>query len=104
MTQTIISSGIKNKIKDIVIGKQNQTVVKWSDGDTTVVKCNNEDDFCPEIGLAMCICKKIYGDNYKSKMHKQIQKFEDQRKAEIERKRELDRQKKLEANKKKEEE
>lgn len=38
------------------------TIVQWSDGDKTVVKCENE-DFDKEKGLAMAICKKFLGTN-----------------------------------------
>ena len=38
------------------------TIVQWSDGDKTIVKCENE-DFDKEKGLAMAICKKFLGTN-----------------------------------------
>lgn len=38
------------------------TIVQWSDGDKTVVKCENE-EFDKEKGLAMAICKKFLGTN-----------------------------------------
>lgn len=38
------------------------TIVKWSDGDKTIVRCKNE-DFDKEKGLAMAICKKMMGTN-----------------------------------------
>lgn len=38
------------------------TVVKWSDGDKTIVRCKNE-DFDKEKGIAMAICKKMMGTN-----------------------------------------
>lgn len=37
------------------------TIVFWTDNTKTVVKCNGE-DYDPEKGLAMCICKKVLGD------------------------------------------
>ena len=37
------------------------TIVFWTDNTKTVVKCNSE-DYDPEKGLAMCICKKVLGD------------------------------------------
>lgn len=92
------------QISDIIIGKQKQTVVKWTDGDVTVVKCNDADNFCPEIGLSMAISKKIFGDNYKNKMSKLIKLFDDKHKAEIEKKKAADREKKLAERNKKENE
>ena len=38
------------------------TIVQWSDGDKTIVKCENE-DFDKEKGLAMAICKKFLSTN-----------------------------------------
>jgi hypothetical protein len=38
------------------------TIVIWSDGTKTVVKCMEEDTFVPEIGFAMAVTKKIFGD------------------------------------------
>lgn len=51
------SGSIKN-----VIFNDPATIVFWSDGTKTVVKCHGE-DFDPEKGLAMAISKKIFGNN-----------------------------------------
>ena len=49
-------------IKDVVFNPP-ATIVLWADGTKTVVKCQeNEDEYSKEVGLAMCICKKVYGD------------------------------------------
>lgn len=45
-----------------VIFNNPATVVFWSDGTKTVVKCSGNDTFDPEIGLAMAICKKAFGN------------------------------------------
>lgn len=45
-----------------VIFNDPATVVFWSDGDKTVVKCQPGDVFSKELGLAMAICKKVYGN------------------------------------------
>ena len=37
------------------------TIVFWTDNTKTVVKCSGE-DYDPEKGLAMCICKKVLGN------------------------------------------
>ena len=55
-----------------VIFNHPATIIFWSDGSKTVVKCSRKDDFDPEKGLAMAICKKIFGNkgNYNRKMKK----------------------------------
>lgn len=51
------------------------TVVLWSDGTKTVVKCGPEDTFDMEKGLAMAIVKKMAGnDNSFHKVFKQYPK------------------------------
>lgn len=40
------------------------TIVLWSDGTKTVVKCDERDEFDPEKGLAMAICKKYFGGGF----------------------------------------
>lgn len=44
-----------------VIYKDPATIVLWTDGTRTVVKCHNE-PYDPEKGLAMCILKKGFGN------------------------------------------
>ena len=41
------------------------TIVYWEDGEKTVVKCMEGDEFSPEVGLAMCLAKYIFGKRYK---------------------------------------
>lgn len=41
------------------------TIVMWNDNTKTVVKCMEGEEFNPEVGLAMCFCKKVMGDRYK---------------------------------------
>lgn len=36
------------------------TIVFWKDGTKTVVKCHDE-DYDPEKGLAMALCRKLWG-------------------------------------------
>ena len=38
------------------------TVVIWEDGTKTVVKCQEDDFYSPETGLALCIAKKALGN------------------------------------------
>lgn len=58
-----------------VIFNDPATVVLWSDGTKTVVKCGPEDKFDTEKGLAMAIVKKMAGnDNHFHKVFKQYAK------------------------------
>lgn len=41
------------------------TVVEWSDGTKTVVKCGEEDTYDAEKGIALCIAKKVFGNKGK---------------------------------------
>ena len=41
------------------------TIVFWADGTKTVVKCQDGDDYSKEVGLAMCIAKKVFGNTSK---------------------------------------
>lgn len=45
-----------------VIYNEPATIVMWSDGTKTVVKCQDGDYYDPEKGLAMCIAKKALGN------------------------------------------
>lgn len=49
-------------IKDVIFAPP-ATIVYWSDGSKTVVKCSEKDDFDPEKGLAMAIAKRCGGNN-----------------------------------------
>ena len=52
-------------IKKVIFNKP-ATIVFWADGTKTVVKCADFDIFDPEKGLAMAICKRVYGDRFHS--------------------------------------
>ena len=41
------------------------TIVFWEDGTKTIVKCQDGDDYSKEVGLAMCIVKKVFGNTSK---------------------------------------
>lgn len=40
------------------------TIILWSDGMKTVVKCREGDTFDRQTGFAMAVLKKIYGEKY----------------------------------------
>ena len=41
------------------------TIVFWTDGTKTMVKCSDDEIFDAEKGLAMAICKKALGSNFR---------------------------------------
>ena len=59
-------------IKDVIFAPP-ATIVYWSDGSKTVVKCSEKDVFDPEKGLAMAIAKRCGGS--KGSYYKEIQKW-----------------------------
>ena len=48
-----------------VIFNEPATIILWNDGSKTVVKCNEDDTFDHEKGMAMAICKKILGEKFR---------------------------------------
>lgn len=67
----------KNDIKDVIFNNP-ATIVFWKDGTKTVVKCQTDkgDTYNPELGLAMCIIKKMCGNkgNYNDIFNKWLPK------------------------------
>lgn len=59
-------------IKDVIFAPP-ATIVYWSDGSKTVVKCSEKDVFDPEKGLAMAIAKRCGGNN--GSYYKEIQNW-----------------------------
>lgn len=47
-----------------VIFNNPATIVLWSDGTKTVVKCRDDEEFDPEKGLALALAKKAMGNRY----------------------------------------
>ena len=56
-----------------VIFNDPATIVYWSDGSKTVVKCGEGDTFDPEKGLAMAMVKKALGN--KGTYYNEIKKW-----------------------------
>lgn len=50
-----------NVIKKVIFNEP-ATIVFWSDGTKTVVKCGDDDIWDPEKGLAMAVTKKFFGN------------------------------------------
>ena len=63
-------------IKDVIFSPP-ATIVLWADGTKTVVRCQNDETYSKEVGLAMCICKRAYGNkgNYKNVFKKIIKEY-----------------------------
>lgn len=59
-------------IKDVIFAPP-ATIVYWSDGSKTVVRCSEKDVFDPEKGLAMAIAKRCGGN--KGSYYKEIQNW-----------------------------
>lgn len=55
-----------NAIKKVIFNGP-ATIVIWYDGTKTVVKCSDMDIYDPEKGLAMAICKYVFGNEGKFK-------------------------------------
>ena len=79
----LISSAIGHYIQDKltagivkVIFNDQATIVLWSDGTKTVVKCGENDFYDPEKGLALAISKKYLGNkgNYYNTFKKWLPK------------------------------
>ena len=56
-----VPDSLKNGIKNVVFNNP-ATIVFWTDGTKTVVKCGKDEEFDPEKGLAMAISKRFLGD------------------------------------------
>ena len=59
-------------IKDVIFAPP-ATIVYWSDGSKTVVKCSEKDIFDPEKGLAMAVAKRCGGND--GSYYKEIQNW-----------------------------
>lgn len=59
-------------IKNVIFNPP-ATIVFWTDGSKTVVKCNAKDEFDPEKGLAMAIAKRCA--NNSDDFYKEIKKW-----------------------------
>ena len=53
---------IKLKPEKIIFQNNYATIVYWNDGTKTVVKKSKEDEFIPEVGFAMALVKRMYGN------------------------------------------
>lgn len=61
LTDAIIDVGGLPEIKNVVFNDP-ATIILWDDGTKTVVKCQEDDIYSKETGLALCIAKKALGN------------------------------------------
>ena len=59
--EPIKNPSLTNEIENVIFNNP-ATIVYWADGTKTVVKCQPEDEYCKETGLAMCILKYACGN------------------------------------------
>ncbi len=50
------------EVEDVIFNGP-ATIVIWNDGSKSIVKCNENDSFDKEKGLAMAIVKRLSGNN-----------------------------------------
>ena len=50
------------KPERIIFQSNYATVIYWNDGTKTIVKRAENDEFIPEVGFAMALVKRIYGN------------------------------------------
>lgn len=63
---------INKKIKKVIFNPP-AAIVYWGDKTKTVVKCVDDEKFDKEKGLAMAICKHLYGEGFHSIFKKYIE-------------------------------
>lgn len=39
-------------------------ICNWSDGSKTTAKCQSGDEYSPEVGLTICVFKRIHGNQF----------------------------------------
>lgn len=80
-TMNSITITSRTSIEDVIFNDP-ATIVFWADGTKTVVKCQENDTFDPEVGLAMAIAKKVLGNkgNYCNTIKKWTDKYYEKQK------------------------
>lgn len=77
--QFMIAEALKNAIRTFtpdsikkVIYNDPATIIFWSDGTKTIVKCMEDEDYDPEKGFMAAVTKKVFGDKYGWIMRHQV--------------------------------
>lgn len=65
----------KSKIKKVIFNPP-ATIILWTDGTKSVVKCQNGEEFDPEKGFALAYLKKLLGNDntFNKEIHKWVLK------------------------------
>lgn len=74
-------------IKEVIFNEPT-TIVYWDDGTKTVVQCSEEDTFNKDAGIALCMMKKMFGND--GAYYKEIRKWCGYPKRKREKKRKID--------------
>ena len=85
--QFLIGEALKNGIRTFtpdsikkVIYNDPATIIFWSDGTKTIVKCMEDEDYDPEKGFMAAVTKKVFGDKYGWVMRHQVKPAEENEK------------------------
>lgn len=77
--QFLIGEALQNGVKTFtpdsikkVIYNDPATIIFWSDGTKTIVKCMADEDYDPEKGFMAAVTKKVFGDKYGWVMRHQV--------------------------------
>ena len=77
--QFMIAEALNNATKSFtpdsikkVIYNDPATIIFWSDGTKTIVKCMEDEDYDPEKGFMAAVTKKVFGDKYGWIMRHQV--------------------------------
>lgn len=79
----IIFNEVKTKLIERIVKRvifnDPVTVVIWTDGSKTIVRCQDGEPYDPEKGLAMCMAKKMLGNNgnYYDIFHKYLDEYKE---------------------------
>lgn len=57
------SIAVHNDIKKVIFNGP-ATIILWDDGTKTVVKCKEGDPYSKEAGFALCLLKKLSGNDF----------------------------------------
>ena len=59
--ETTMNCDIRSNIKDVIFSDR-VTVILWKDGTKTMVRAGKREQYDPEKGFAMAVCKKMFGN------------------------------------------
>lgn len=59
--ETTMNCDMRSNIKDVIFSDR-VTVILWKDGTKTMVRAGKHEDYDPEKGFAMAVCKKMFGN------------------------------------------